>query len=61
MTQTSAGTFGGQIIDYIDEHAQFTGTGTTGPLSLVKSGPATLTLTGDYPSATGSTNTTATE
>src|SRR5207302_8359059 len=58
VTQNTAGTFAGQILDTFLEYNKFTGTGTTGALNLVKSGSAALTLTANY--ANGSPNTGAT-
>jgi autotransporter-associated beta strand protein/YVTN family beta-propeller protein len=45
ITQTNAKTFAGTITDAFSEY-DGSGSGTTGPLNLVKNGAATLTLTG---------------
>jgi len=45
VTQNNPTTFGGTITDTFSEY-DGSGSGTTGPLNLVKNGPATLVLTG---------------
>ena len=50
VTQNNAGTFRGTIIDSLLEYSN-SGASTVGGISLVKQGPATLTLAGSYPAS----------